>query len=64
MVTLNGLAVGTPALDGSAFHVTLFDSFFAPFVSPLTVGEVANITINPVGTLSTSGSTFTGGWRR
>jgi len=60
-VILSGPAVGTAAPDGSAFRVTLFDSSFIPFVSPLTEGEVANITINPAGTLSTSGSTF-GGW--
>jgi hypothetical protein len=60
-VLLSGPAVGTAAPDGSAFRLTLFDSDFVPFVSPLTDGEVANITINPGGTLSTSGSTFDGG---
>ena len=60
-VLLSGPAVGTAAPDGSAFRVTLFDSSFVPFVSPLNDGEVANITINPAGTLSTSGSTFDGG---
>ena len=60
-VLLSGPAVGTAAPDGSAFRLTLFDLNFTPFVSPLPDGEVANITINPNGTLSTSGSTFGGG---
>jgi hypothetical protein len=60
-VIFDGPAVGTAAPDGSAFRVTLFDSGFVPFVSPLPDGEVANITINPAGTISTSGSTFGGG---
>ena len=60
-VTISGPAVGTAAADGSAFRVTLFDAVFAPFVSPLADGEVANITINPAGTLTASGSTFAGG---
>jgi len=60
-VLLSGPAVSTAAPDGSAFRVTLFKSDFSFFVSPLIDGEVANITINPAGTLSTSGSTFDGG---
>jgi hypothetical protein len=60
-VTISGPAVGTAAPDGSAFRVTLFDAGFTPFVSPLADGEVANITINPAGTLTASGSTFDGG---
>ena len=60
-VTISGPAVGTAAPDGSAFRVTLFDAGFTPFVSPLPDGEVANITINPDGNLTASGSTFDGG---
>jgi len=60
-VTFSGPAVGGVAADGSAFRVTLFDAGFVPFVSPLADGEVANITINPAGILSISGSTFAGG---
>jgi hypothetical protein len=60
-VTISGPAVGTPAADGSAFRVTLFDAGFSPFVSPLPDGEVANITIDPSGHLSADGSTFQGG---
>jgi hypothetical protein len=60
-VTISGTAVGTAAPDGSAFRVTLFNGGFLPFVSPLPDGEVANITINPSGDLSATGSTFAGG---
>ena len=63
-VTISGPAVGAAAPDGSAFRVTLFDAGFVPFVSPLPDGEVANITINPAGDISTSGSTFDGGSAR
>ncbi|MEO8592958.1 MAG: NF038129 family PEP-CTERM protein [Candidatus Solibacter sp.] len=60
-VVFEGPAVGTPAADGSEFRVTLFDAGFNPFVAPLGGGEVANVTINPAGDLSTFGSTFDGG---
>lgn len=60
-VLFNGPAMGAAAPDGSAFRVTLFDQSFTPFVAPLPSGEVANITINPAGTVSTFGSTFAGG---
>ncbi|MCX6626723.1 MAG: NF038129 family PEP-CTERM protein [Candidatus Solibacter sp.] len=60
-VIFDGPAVGGSGPNGSAFRVTLFDDGFTPFVSPLPDGEVANITINPTGDFSTSGSTFSGG---
>src|SRR5215831_1130008 len=61
MVVFSGPAVGTPAFDGSAFRVTLFDENFIPLVSPLADGEVANITINTDGSLSSAGSSFAEG---
>jgi len=60
-VVFSGPAVGTPAFDGSAFRVTLFDENFIPLVSPLDGGEVANITIDTDGSLSSTGSSFAGG---
>src|SRR5262245_3370410 len=60
-VIFSGPAVGTPAPDGSAFRVTLFDESFTPLVSVLPDGEVANITVNTDGSLSSTGSTFAGG---
>jgi PEP-CTERM motif len=60
-VIFSGPAVGTPATVGSAFRVTLYDENFIPLVSPLPDGEVANITINTDGTLSSAASTFDGG---
>jgi len=59
-VTFSG-APGNAAPDGSAFLVSLFDENFSYLVSPLSSGEVANVTINPDGTLTGNGSTFAGG---
>jgi hypothetical protein len=60
-VIFSGPAVGTTAPDGSTFRVTLFDESFTPLVSVLPDGEVANITVNTDGSLSSAGSTFAGG---
>ena len=61
-VFLDGPAIGTPALAGSDFRVTLFDSSFTPFAGPLASGEVVDITVNLDGSVSTQGSTFAGGF--
>lgn len=54
-------APGNAAPDGSAFLVSLFDENFGYLVSPLAQSEVANVTINPDGSLTGNGSTFAGG---
>jgi len=61
LVTISGPAVGTPALDGSGFLLTLYDDNFNYLEAPLGNNEVANITINPDGTLTGNGSFFEGG---
>jgi hypothetical protein len=61
LVTLTGDAIGGSAADGSGFFVFLFDSNFAPIVGPLGSGEIANVIVNPNGSTTATGSTFTGG---
>jgi len=60
-VTFSGTAPGNAAPDGSGFLVTLYDESFGFLVNPLANNEVANVTINPDGTLTGNGSTFAGG---
>lgn len=61
LVTFSGAAPGNAAPDGSIFRVTLYDESFGYLASPLPDYEVANVTINPDGTLTGNGSTFDGG---
>jgi hypothetical protein len=50
------------AATNSAFYVLLLDSSFNPIVGPLTLGEVANLTIDSNGGITPQGSTFQGGF--
>jgi hypothetical protein len=60
-VTFSGPAVNNAAPDGSQFLVTLYDQSFNPLVAPLPLNEVADVFINPDGSLAGLGSTFAGG---